>query len=110
MIDELIDETAWEWCVAELRDKARVYEEKKHVSVLDAVSSVCKSDDLVPETIRGQLKTAAESLRNEPDRRDCPANDAVMKDPKEPERFAERESSPDYTLNIEYQSSGPRSC
>lgn len=103
MINKLIDETAWKWCIAELRDKARVYEEKKHVLVLDAVSSVCKSDDLVPETIRGRLKAATEPLRNEPDRRGCPANDAVVKDPKEPERFAERENTPDYTLNINHQ-------
>ncbi|KAI0138231.1 hypothetical protein BJ166DRAFT_544557 [Pestalotiopsis sp. NC0098] len=100
MNDELLDETAWKWCVAELRDKARVYEEKKYVLVLDAISSICKSDDLVPETIRGRLKTATEPLRNEPDRRGCPANDAVVKDP---ERFAERETSPDYYLNINHQ-------
>ncbi|KAH8900749.1 hypothetical protein GQ53DRAFT_632963 [Thozetella sp. PMI_491] len=42
----LMSEKAWEWCVAELRDKAAYLKEKGHLRVLDTGSCVCKSDVL----------------------------------------------------------------
>ncbi|ETS74162.1 hypothetical protein PFICI_14028 [Pestalotiopsis fici W106-1] len=63
--DPLINDTAWDWCVAELQDKAHIYEEKQHVLVLDVASRVCKSDAVVPGSIRSLMKAATDPLRLE---------------------------------------------
>lgn len=58
MTKPLISEKAWEWCLAELRDKARVFEDKKFVKFVpafDAGSGCIKSDVLVHESLRLDL-------------------------------------------------------
>lgn len=65
-----ISEKTWEWCLAELRDKAKEFEKTSHVLALDTGSRVCKSDVLVDEGLRGELIAATKPLREEPGVRD----------------------------------------
>lgn len=51
-----ISAKAWDWSVMELRDKVLMYKKNQFIRILDAGSSVCKSDALVSESLRLQLK------------------------------------------------------
>lgn len=59
---DLVNEKAWEWCLMELRDKAKDFEKHGHVRVLDTGSCVCKAD-LLPEAIGDALRLAAAQKR-----------------------------------------------
>ncbi|KAF2867072.1 hypothetical protein BDV95DRAFT_610955 [Massariosphaeria phaeospora] len=61
----LISEKAWAWCLEELRDKARVFEENGWVPALDSGSGCVKSDGLVSEELRAQLVNAVRPLLDE---------------------------------------------
>lgn len=63
----LISDMAWNWCLAELRDKAKRFESTGRILVLDAGSRVSKSDRRVPEVLRQELKDAVRSLLDQPD-------------------------------------------
>ncbi|RDW93686.1 DUF4246 domain-containing protein [Aspergillus mulundensis] len=53
----LVSARAWDWCVAELRDKASESQENGGlVMVLNAGSGVCKSDTLIPDDVRAEIK------------------------------------------------------
>ncbi|KAL1605298.1 hypothetical protein SLS60_004846 [Paraconiothyrium brasiliense] len=58
----LISEKAFDWCVKELRDKAKEFEEEKYVSILENDSRCVKSDELIPERLRNDLRRAVEPL------------------------------------------------
>ncbi|KAF2495402.1 hypothetical protein BU16DRAFT_389520 [Lophium mytilinum] len=62
----LISEKAWDWCLLELRDKARFYEEKGYVLTLDTGSVCAKSDTIVDETLRTELLQAVQPLLDSP--------------------------------------------
>lgn len=63
----LVSEKAWDWCLTELRDKARRFERIGRILVLDAGSVVSKSDQRVPESLRQELKDAVRPLQDQPD-------------------------------------------
>ncbi|KAG8160806.1 hypothetical protein KVR01_009070 [Diaporthe batatas] len=63
----LISDMAWEWCLTELRDKARRFEHTGRVLVFDAGSRISKSDQRVTETLRQELKDAVRPLLERPD-------------------------------------------
>lgn len=64
---QLISEKAWDWCITELRDKAKRFERIGRILVLDAGSGVSKSDQRVPESLRQELKDAVRPLQDRPD-------------------------------------------
>lgn len=64
---ELISPAAWDWCVAELRDKA-LYHDKFHLThVFDSASRICKSDHLISEELLHKLAEEVEALASAPE-------------------------------------------
>ncbi|KAF8630929.1 hypothetical protein AX17_005286 [Amanita inopinata Kibby_2008] len=55
-----------DWCIGELRYKSKIFEETGAVSVYDA--DVVKSDDAVPQELKGALKNAVKPLEDVPPR------------------------------------------
>jgi hypothetical protein len=53
---KLFSEKSWDWCLAELRDKAHIFEETKFVRVLDTGSCVWKSDAKVSPELCTELR------------------------------------------------------
>ncbi|CAD0021860.1 unnamed protein product [Aureobasidium pullulans] len=53
---KLISTKAWEWCLLELQDKARVFPEDKRTLVYNIGAGICKSDTIVDEGTRTLLK------------------------------------------------------
>lgn len=58
----LMSEKAWEWCVAELRDKADYFKDKGHFRVLDTGSCVCKSDALGGQELCADFQSGLQSV------------------------------------------------
>ncbi|KAF1809915.1 hypothetical protein P152DRAFT_383276, partial [Eremomyces bilateralis CBS 781.70] len=58
----------FDYCIAELRNKAKQHEDTGIVRVLDIVASVVKSDELVPEELRLKLIEAVKLLENVPEK------------------------------------------
>ncbi|KAK8903643.1 hypothetical protein QC760_008108 [Botrytis cinerea] len=81
MKNRLISEKAWEWCLAELRDKARLFRTTNRVPALDARACVSKSYITVPQPLKRELCTAIEELRAQFDNNDwqiCPWDQQVV--------------------------------
>ncbi|THV48560.1 hypothetical protein BGAL_0241g00170 [Botrytis galanthina] len=70
MKHRLISEKAWEWCLAELRDKARLFRTTNRVLALDAGGCVSKSDTLVSKALMRELNMTIEELRAQFDKND----------------------------------------
>lgn len=70
----LTSEKAWEWCIAELKDKAALFmnQQNVHVVVLDTGSCVFKSDTAVEPGIWGELQRYSEAIRREITTKDAP--------------------------------------
>ncbi|KAI3395618.1 hypothetical protein diail_1056 [Diaporthe ilicicola] len=64
---QLISDRAWDWCLTELRDKARRFEKTGRVLVFDSGSRISKSDQRVPESLKQELKDAVRPLLDRPD-------------------------------------------
>ncbi|KAK6431278.1 hypothetical protein LTR95_012557, partial [Oleoguttula sp. CCFEE 5521] len=60
----LISEQAWEWCVRELRDKAKLAREQGFTTTLETGSACTKADGLVEEHWRIELTKQASTLLN----------------------------------------------
>lgn len=60
----LISPKSWEWCLAETRDKTKLFERNKLVKCLDSGSNVCKSDTLITEDLRVELESALRAIIN----------------------------------------------
>lgn len=58
----LISEAAWEWCLLELRDKAKYFEKNGFVLTLDTGSRCAKSDTLIDDFLRSELCEAVKPL------------------------------------------------
>ncbi|KAL5353681.1 hypothetical protein ACLOAV_001721 [Pseudogymnoascus australis] len=58
----LLSARAWAWCLAELRDKARVWEATALIRVLDTGSCVLKSDSRVPAALGAEMRRCCEVL------------------------------------------------
>ncbi|KAG9942583.1 hypothetical protein KCU85_g9184, partial [Aureobasidium melanogenum] len=63
---EDFSELMWQYCVAELRDKAKTLEETGVVAPIDVDVQVVYSDTTVPEDLRRALNRAVASLENVP--------------------------------------------
>lgn len=68
----LMSDKAWDWCLQELRDKAKLSQGQQHVQVLDFGPCVCKADASALQTISDKVREAAKPLlqafrRNESD-------------------------------------------
>lgn len=63
----LISNKAWEWCLLELRDKARRFKKTGRVLVFDAASRISKSDTKIPETLNQELRRAVQPLLDLPE-------------------------------------------
>jgi hypothetical protein len=63
----LISEKAWDWCLAELQDKSRHFEETGCVPTLDTASGCIKSDTLIAENFRKELVEATAVLADVPE-------------------------------------------
>ncbi|KAH7363759.1 hypothetical protein BKA65DRAFT_489558 [Rhexocercosporidium sp. MPI-PUGE-AT-0058] len=61
----LISETAWRWCIKELRDKAVSFHQNGFIRVLDAGSCVCKSDSLASTDILAKFDSSVAHVRQE---------------------------------------------
>lgn len=61
----LISESAWSWCVRELRDKAAYFRENGFIRVLDTGSCVCKSDTEALDVLAGVFRREVVPLREE---------------------------------------------
>ncbi|KAJ5160179.1 uncharacterized protein N7482_007183 [Penicillium canariense] len=57
-----MSEKAWEWCVAELRDKGAYLKDNGYFRVLDTGSCVCKSDTLVSQGLCAKFRSGLESV------------------------------------------------
>jgi hypothetical protein len=62
----LISESAWKWCLSELKDKARNFEKSGYVPAFDSGSGCIKSDALVGDELRQELVRAVQPLQNVP--------------------------------------------
>ena len=60
----LISERAWEWCLAELRDKAGDMQKTGCVAAISTGSPPIKSDTLIDESLRKELIEATQPLQN----------------------------------------------
>lgn len=65
MVQPLISDAAWSWCVAELRDKAERFKSAGYVSVFDSGSCVVKSDALISPDLLERLDAEVEVLAAE---------------------------------------------
>ncbi|OJJ95365.1 hypothetical protein ASPACDRAFT_55075 [Aspergillus aculeatus ATCC 16872] len=59
---DLITSKTWDWCIAELRDKAVSFREKDYIITLNADSGVCKSAVLVNGDLQKELQAAFQPL------------------------------------------------
>lgn len=60
--DGMISDKAFDWCIKELRDKSKQFEENKFVRVLDSEAKCVKSDLLISEQLANDLKRAVRPL------------------------------------------------
>lgn len=58
----LISPAAWDWCLAELRDKAALYETTNIIHALDSASRICKSDTRINCELLTSLTGEAKGL------------------------------------------------
>ncbi|EPE02455.1 hypothetical protein F503_06748 [Ophiostoma piceae UAMH 11346] len=72
----LLRGATWDWCVQELRDKARDFRERGHVRVLDTGSCVCKADSLdlgaLAATMRREVEPLASAVTEQTGRHQKP--------------------------------------
>ncbi|KAF4303366.1 putative duf1665 domain containing protein [Botryosphaeria dothidea] len=66
--DDFLSEPMFEYCIAELREKALVHQEKGFITVMDCEAAVAKSDSAVAESLRHSLMQAVRPLEDVPDR------------------------------------------
>ncbi|KAK0741482.1 hypothetical protein B0T18DRAFT_231489 [Schizothecium vesticola] len=64
---DLISPDAWSWCLSELRDAARAFKDTPLVDVLNAASSVCKADVIIPAVTMTELQTGIDRLARDSD-------------------------------------------
>ena len=65
----LLSEKTWEWCIKEVKDKAREYLQSGFVRVLDSGACVCKADGLELLDLSRRLRPGLERLRRDLDHR-----------------------------------------
>ncbi|KAJ5557344.1 hypothetical protein N7494_001259 [Penicillium frequentans] len=58
---DLVSQKTWDWCIAELQDKAEDLKNHNFVLTLNADSGVCKSDELIGDSLQVELQRAFEN-------------------------------------------------
>ncbi|CAH0050977.1 unnamed protein product [Clonostachys solani] len=64
-LKNILDKDCLKYCIKELRTKAKYFEKTGLVPTLDASAAVCKSDTLVDEALRDELRAAFMKLQAE---------------------------------------------
>ncbi|CAG9982962.1 unnamed protein product [Clonostachys byssicola] len=64
-LKNILDKDCLEYCIQELRAKAKYFEKTGLVPTLDASAAVCKSDTLIDEALRDELRAAFVKLQAE---------------------------------------------
>lgn len=62
----LVSEHVWDWCLQELREKAKAYADKHYVLTYDSYAPIAKSDELLSRELRDELILATRPLLNVP--------------------------------------------
>jgi hypothetical protein len=81
MPKSVMSEKAVQWCISELREKAKHFERDSFVKTLEGGSRCVKSDTIIPPSMTQELKSAIKPLLDvEPDKRDYHpnSNDQVL--------------------------------
>ncbi|KAE8133533.1 hypothetical protein BDV38DRAFT_296043 [Aspergillus pseudotamarii] len=65
MTRPIISHKAWDWCLAELRDKAIRFKETGQILVLNSGSAVCKSDTIIPSSVGLKIQQFVSKLSDE---------------------------------------------
>ncbi|PIG89703.1 hypothetical protein AARAC_003406 [Aspergillus arachidicola] len=65
MTDPIMSRKAWDWCLAELRDKVTRFKETGQILVLNSGSAVCKSDTIIPSSVGLKIQQFVSSLSDE---------------------------------------------
>lgn len=65
LVQQLISDATWLWCVAELRDKPETFKTIGYVSVFDSGSCVVKADGVIFNAFLEKLRTEVEALASE---------------------------------------------
>ena len=58
----MISQEAFDWCLTELRDSAKTYEQNGFVKTLESGSRCIKSDTIIPDGLRNELRRAVQQL------------------------------------------------
>lgn len=75
MENSLISDKEFQWCIRELREKAQCFERDGFVKTLEGGSRCVKSDTIIPESLKQELKDAVKPLPDvELDQRDYHPN------------------------------------
>lgn len=53
---DLLSRKTWDWCIAELQDKAKDFRKQKFVLTLNADSGICKSDEMLGSLLQIELQ------------------------------------------------------
>ncbi|VUC30769.1 unnamed protein product [Clonostachys rosea] len=64
-LKNILDKECLDYCIQELRAKAKHFEKTGLVPTLDASAAICKSDTLIDEALRDELRAAFEKLQAE---------------------------------------------
>jgi hypothetical protein len=83
----LMSEKAWTWCITELRDKAVYFKKNQYIRVLDTGSCICKSDTLVPESLRSEFSSGIAPLLQQQDKNWQPESDEQVLNLVQPSLF-----------------------
>jgi Protein of unknown function (DUF4246) len=62
--DKMISHAAFQWCIEELRDRAKLFEENGSgwVSALESAARVVKADGLISDALKAELRAAVQPL------------------------------------------------
>ncbi|OLN95655.1 hypothetical protein CCHL11_04972 [Colletotrichum chlorophyti] len=61
------DDDMFDWCISELREKAKLYQATGLIPVLDASAAVVKSDTAIPHDIQEALRKGVSALEDVPE-------------------------------------------
>ncbi|KAF2717870.1 hypothetical protein K431DRAFT_333667 [Polychaeton citri CBS 116435] len=64
-LKSILDQSCVDYCIQELRAKAKFFEKTGLIPTLDASATICKSDTVVDDSLRNALRAAASKLQDE---------------------------------------------
>ncbi|KAF2099439.1 hypothetical protein NA57DRAFT_37564 [Rhizodiscina lignyota] len=66
--DKILSEKMFDYCIAELQDKAKRFQETGTIAVLDAEATIVKSDNSIPSDLKQALRDGVKPLEGVPER------------------------------------------